>query len=57
MFRTVTVYKGEKLSVRQNWMIVTNEEGEQRIPIEDLYSVVIDNYQSIITIPAITKLV
>lgn len=56
MFRTVTVYRGEKLTVRQGWMIVSNENGEQKLPIEDLYSVVIDNPQTVISTAAITQL-
>lgn len=56
MFRTVTVYRGEKINVRQGWMIVTSENGEQKLPVEDLYSVVIDNQQTVLTTAAITQL-
>lgn len=56
MFRTVTIYRGEKMSVRQGWMVVTTEDGEQKLPIEDLYSVVIDNQQTALTTAAITQL-
>ncbi len=56
MFRTVTVYNGERISVKDGWMAVTNGEEEHRIPIEDLYSVVIDNQQTSLTVPAITRL-
>lgn len=56
MFRTVTVYKGERITVRQNWMVVTGENGERSIPIEDLYSVVVDNQQTVLTVPAISQL-
>lgn len=53
MFRTVCVYRGEKISVKDNWMVVKTETGEQKIPIEDLYSVVIDNPQTVFTAPFI----
>lgn len=56
MFRTVTVYRGEKISARQGWVIVSCEDGEQKLPIEDIYSIVIDNQQTVLTAAAITKL-
>lgn len=56
MFRTVTVYRGEKISTRQGWVIVSSEDGEQKLPIEDIYSIVIDNQQTVLTAAAITKL-
>lgn len=56
MFRTVTVYAGEKVSVSQNWMVVNGADGEHRLPIEDIYSVVIDNQLTLLTAPFITKL-
>lgn len=37
-------------------MVVKTEAGEQKIPIEDLYSVVIDNPQTVFTAPFITRL-
>lgn len=55
MFRTVSVYRGEKISVRDNWLIVSGET-EQRLPIEDLYSVVIDNQETVLTVAAMTRL-
>lgn len=56
MFRTVTVYRGEKISARQGWLIVSNADGEQKLPIEDIYSIVIDNQQTALTTAAITQL-
>ena len=56
MFRTVTVYSGEKVSVKQNWMVVSGADGEHRLPVEDIYSVVIDNRQTLLTAPFITTL-
>lgn len=37
-------------------MVVTGPDGEKSIPIEDLYSVVIDNQQTVMTVPAVSKL-
>ena len=55
MFRTVSVYRGEKLSVKDNWLIVSGEQ-EQRLPLEDLYSVVIDNQATVLTTATMTRL-
>ncbi len=55
MLRTVSVYRGEKISVRDNWLIVSGES-EQRLPIEDLYSVVVDNRETGMTTAAMTSL-
>ena len=55
MFRTVSVYRGERISVKDNWLIVSGER-EQRLPLEDLYSVVIDNQETVLTTAAMTRL-
>lgn len=56
MFRTVVVNFGEKISIKDNWVVVTAGDEDRRIPIEDVYSIVIDNPITCITAPAITKL-
>lgn len=56
MFRTVVVNFGEKISVKDNWVVVTAGDEDRRIPLEDIYSIVIDNPITCITAPAITKL-
>ncbi|MEG1836384.1 MAG: type II CRISPR-associated endonuclease Cas1 [Synergistaceae bacterium] len=56
MFRTVIIREGEKVKVKNNWLVVMEGEGEHKIPIEDIYSVVIDNQQTIITLPAVNAL-
>ena len=48
MWRTVIVTQGEKLTVKDNWLVVWSDNNEQRVPIGDLYSVVIDNRASLI---------
>jgi CRISPR-associated protein Cas1 len=50
------VYKGEKISVRNNRLVVLSEENEFEIPIEDIYSIVVDNQVTCITVPSIHKL-
>ncbi|MBE6639036.1 MAG: type II CRISPR-associated endonuclease Cas1 [Ruminococcaceae bacterium] len=56
MFRTIAIHFGERIGVRDNWLTVAREEGEHRIPIEDLYSVVIDNPQASLSVTAIHRL-
>ena len=56
MFRTVLIQRGERLSIRENWLVVTTEEGEKKIPLEDIDSVVIDNPILTFTVPAMTRL-
>ena len=56
MWRTVIVTKGEKLTVKDNWLVVWSDSTEQRVPIGDLYSVVIDNRATLISVNALTTL-
>lgn len=56
MFRTVAVNFGEKLSVRDNWLIISSEDEEKQIPIEDIYSVVVDNQRAYMTVPCLNAL-
>lgn len=57
MWRSLVLSSGEKLSVRDNWVIVTKEDGKTiSLPISDLYCVVIDNLQMSVTIPVLTHL-
>ena len=56
MFRTLVVNTGERIGVKDNWLTVETESGEQKIPLDDLYAVVIDNQASSLTVPAIHRL-
>ena len=56
MWRTVIVTQGEKLTVRDNWLVVWSDNTEQRVPIGDLYSVVIDNRAALVSATALTTL-
>ena len=56
MFRTVIVNNGEKISLRDNWVIISTSSGESSVPLEDIYSMVIDNQQAALTVPVIHRL-
>lgn len=56
MWRTVIVTQGEKLTIKDNWLVVYSENTEQRVPIGDLYSVVVDNRAALISVNALIKL-
>lgn len=56
MFRTVSVNTGERITTKDGWLVVTGEDGEHRIPMEDIYSLIVDNRSALITVPAITRL-
>lgn len=56
MWRTVIVNEGEKLTIRDNWLVVSCNQLEQRIPVGDLYSVVIDNRKALLSTAVLTCL-
>ena len=56
MWRTVIVTKGEKITVRDHWLVVYSDQNEARIPIEDIYSVVIDNRQTLLSVNVMNTL-
>ena len=56
MWRTVIVTKGEKLTLRDNWLIVYSEHTEQRVPLGDLYSVVVDNRATLVSVRLLAAL-
>jgi len=56
LWRTVIVTTGEKITVRDRWMIVYSDRNEARIPIEDIYSVVIDNRQTLMSVNVLNTL-
>lgn len=56
MWRTVIVTKGEKLTIRDNWLVVYSDSREQQVPIGDLYSVVIDNRAALVSVAVLTAL-
>lgn len=56
MWRTLIITQGEKISVKDNWLIVETPESSNKIPVSDLYSIVVDNRQTYLTVAAITRL-
>jgi CRISPR-associated protein Cas1 len=56
MFRTIIVSQGERISIRDRWVVVNDGSAERKIPMDDIYSVVIDNPMASLTVPAMTAL-
>lgn len=56
MWRTVIVTKGEKLTLRDNWLVVYSDHNEQCVPLGDIYSVVIDNRTALVSVSLLTAL-
>lgn len=56
MWRTVIISSGEKITVKDNWLVVSNGEKTSRVPIGDLYSVVVDNKDALFSVPVMTQL-
>ena len=56
MWRTVIVNYGEKMKTENHWLVVCSDEGESRVPIEDIYAVIIDNRSAMISMSAINAL-
>ena len=56
MWRTVIVNKGEKLIIRDNRLIVYSEESEHKVPVDEIYAVVIDNRSALFSVSVISTL-
>lgn len=56
MWRTLIINTAERVKLKDNWLIVEAEHGEERIPVEELYSVVIDNQATMLSVGAINAL-
>lgn len=56
MWRTLIVQAGEKITLQNNWLYVCSEEHETRVPVGDLYSVVIDNRRAMLSVAVLTTL-
>ena len=55
MWRSVIIYNGERLSVQDDWLVVSFEDNTvKKIPLEDLYCVVIDNKNLVLTVPTLS---
>ncbi|OQA08915.1 MAG: CRISPR-associated endonuclease Cas1 [Firmicutes bacterium ADurb.Bin373] len=56
MFRTLIVTSGESLRIEQNWLVVETGEKKNRVPLDDIYSIVLDNLRCTISSAAITAI-
>ena len=56
MWKTVIIDRGEKLIVRDNWLHIIVGEEERRLPLGDLYAVVLDNPRASVSQAAMTAL-
>lgn len=57
MWRSVIIYNGERLSVKDDWLVVSFEDDTaKKIPLEDLYCIVIDNKELVISVPTLSKI-
>lgn len=56
MWRSIIVYESERISVEKGFVVITNNESKNKIPIDDLNCIVIDNMYTAITMQAIARL-
>ena len=56
MWRSLIINTAERVTLKDNWLMVETEAGEERIPVEKLYSVVIDNPMTTLSVGAINAL-
>lgn len=55
-WRSILISKGGKLSLRQNQMVIWQEEQEFTVPLEDIAVIVIENREVVITTPLLSAL-
>lgn len=56
MQRTLIVHTGERLIKRENWLVLQRDGTEKRVPIDDLFCVVIDNPQLVMSTALMTAI-
>lgn len=56
MRRTLIVHNGERIIKKDNWFVLQREGEEQRIPLEDIYCVVIDNQRMMLSVAVLTEM-
>lgn len=57
MFRTVYVSAGEAITVVDNWLLIKNKQGEEKkIPVDDIYTLILENVHSRISVYALQYL-
>ncbi len=55
-WRSILISKGGKLSLRQNQMVIWQEEQEFCVPLEDIAVIVIEHRETVITTPLLSAL-
>lgn len=57
MFRTVYVSAGEGITVVDNWLLIKNSKGEEsKIPVDDIYTLLLENVHTRISVYALQYL-
>lgn len=57
MFRTVYVSAGESITVVDNWLLIKNKQGDNnRIPIDDIYTLLLENIHTRVSVYALQYL-
>ena len=56
MWRTLVVNSAERIRLKDNWLIVETDDNEERIPINEIYSLVIDNPLTTLSVGAVNAL-
>ncbi|MDD4689031.1 MAG: type II CRISPR-associated endonuclease Cas1 [Eubacteriales bacterium] len=56
MWRSIIITQGEKVTLKDKWLVVESSECCNQVPIDDIYSIVVDNRQCYLTVAAITAL-
>ena len=56
MWRTIIISSGEKITVKDSWLIVKASNNEVKVPISDIYALVIENRAASISVSTITSL-
>lgn len=57
MFRTVYVSAGEGITVVDNWLLIKNKQGEEsKIPVDDIYTLLLENVHTRISVYALQYL-
>lgn len=55
-WRTLLISKGGKLSLQRNQLLISQDEGEYRVPIEDIAVIVVESRETVITVPLLSML-
>lgn len=56
MFRTIYVVQGEKITVKDNWLVISVCETEKKIPLEDIQTIVLDNPHTMVSLYSLNAL-